>query len=338
MNKLLIICGPTATGKTAVALKVANLLGGELISADARQVYKGMDVGTGKDIPLGATWRQADNFPFGFAQGKQLPIGFWETREGVRIWGYDVVEPDEEFSVAHFVTLAWKIIPYLWEQGTVPILVGGTGLYLESVVTPPQTLWITPNPRLRNELEKLSVTRLQARLKKEAPEKFERFTSSDQQNPRRLIRAIEVAESVNIKRSMLPPTIPLVDTLWVGVRSPLKALDTRIEIRVKERARKGMTEEARKIWPKLHKSVQARSSFGYHEWHQFLEGTVSRTQAEERWVTAEKQYARRQLTWFKKRKNIQWFDSTQPRFRQKLVAYIKTWYAGGVHGERNSKN
>src|SRR3989304_9315554 len=105
MQRLLIICGPTATGKTALALSLAKKLNGEIVSADSKQVYRGLDIGTGKDVP-----------------------------PGVKIWGYDLVGPKEEFSVSEYVTLAQSRLEKILKEGKLPILVGGTGLYIKAIV------------------------------------------------------------------------------------------------------------------------------------------------------------------------------------------------------------
>jgi tRNA dimethylallyltransferase len=166
MKKVLIICGPTATGKTTLAARLAKKFKGELISADSRQVYKGMDIVTGKDKP-----------------------------QGVIIHGLDLVKPDQEFSAAHFVKVASTLINQISKRKKLAIIVGGTGLYLDSLINPPQTLTIKPNWSLRKKLEQKSIHYLQQQLKKLNPSKWRQMNHSDRLNPRRLIRAIEVEKS-----------------------------------------------------------------------------------------------------------------------------------------------
>ncbi|MDZ7586852.1 MAG: isopentenyl transferase family protein, partial [Patescibacteria group bacterium] len=156
MKKILIICGPTATGKTKLAVTLAKKFSGEIISADSRQIYQGMDIVTGKDLPA----------------AKQA---------GITIYGYDLIKPDEEFSVAHFVKYAHDLI----NQIRFPIIVGGTGLYLNSLINPPPTLTIPPNWQLRKKLEKKSAVQLQKALMKINPIRFNQMNHSDQLNPRR---------------------------------------------------------------------------------------------------------------------------------------------------------
>ncbi len=167
MIKILIVCGPTATGKTQLAANLAKKFNGELISADSRQVYRGMDVVTGKDWPKDTT-----------------------------IYGYDLVRPDENFSVAHFVTHARTLINQIIKRKKLPIVVGGTGLYINSLVNPPETLSVNPDWQLRKRLETKSTRQLQDQLKKLNPQRWRQMNHSDQLNPRRLIRAIEVGQSL----------------------------------------------------------------------------------------------------------------------------------------------
>ena len=156
MNKLLVITGPTATGKTKLGIDVAKKFNGEIISADSRQVYKGNDAESGKDR------------------------SFFQ-------WGIDIVEPDYNFNVSEYVKYAKKVIENIWAKGKLPIIVGGSGQYIKELLYPSETLHIPPNKQLREKLEKYSVSKLQDLVKI-------KMNASDWQNPRRLIRAIEVAK------------------------------------------------------------------------------------------------------------------------------------------------
>src|SRR3989338_4637595 len=216
MNKLLVISGPTATGKTSLAFKLAKKFNGELISADSRQVYKGMDIGTGKEFSA------------------EIPT-----------WGCDVVRPDQEWSAAHFVKFAKEVIAEVQQRGKLPIVVGGTGLYISNLLNPPETLNIPPDKKLRAELEKLPVAELQDRLKKADSKRFYGMNESDQQNPRRLVRAIEIAILASkgptfLKRSDL---IRRNDSLYIALIAPIKEIDRRIGDRVRQRIEKGAGSE-----------------------------------------------------------------------------------------------
>lgn len=279
MTQILIICGPTATGKTALAAKLAKKFNGELISADSRQVYQGMEIITGKDRPA-----------------------------GVIIHGLDLAKPNEEFSAAHFVVYARSLINQISRLRRLPIIVGGTGQYIDSLLNPPQTLTVKPDWQLRKELEKKTIWQLQQQLKKLNPNKWQSMNHSDQNNPRRLIRAIEVA------KFQQDPTFPLertdfkYDTLWLGLTANKKTLEKKIANRVKERVKKGAIDEWKKLKIKYSANLPSMSSIGYRELPDISA-----------WIQAEQQYSRRQLTWFKKNPQIHWNPAN-------VVKLVKTWY------------
>lgn len=274
MKKILIICGPTATGKTKLAAKIAKKFSGEIISADSRQVYKGMDIVTGKDKP-----------------------------KGVKIYGLDLVKPDEEFSVAHFVKYAHTLI----NQIRFPIIVGGTGLYLDALINPPETLTVPPNWFLRKKLETKSIRELQNQLKKLDARRWRSMNRSDQQNPRRLIRAIEV----HLQGQSLQVTAGTVlngDIFWLGLTADKTTLNKRIEARVKQRIKAGAVKEWQRLKKKYRSDLPSMSAIGYRQ----LPDVAA-------WITAEQQYSRRQLTWFKKNKQIHWNPAA-------VVKLVQTWY------------
>ena len=183
MKKVLIIVGPTGSGKTKLALKIAKDLDGEIVSCDSRQVYRGLDIGTGKDIPKGLS-------PDNTKQGAKYMIN------GVNVWGYDLVEPKDNFSVSDYVSSVIPIIDDIGSRGRLPIVVGGTGLYVKGLVDGIETSNISVNEKLRENLESREVGELYDHLAKINPLKAASMNSSDKQNPRRLIRAIEIAQSL----------------------------------------------------------------------------------------------------------------------------------------------
>ncbi len=269
MTKILIICGPTATGKTALAARLAKKFKGELISADSRQIYQSMNIVTGKDRP-----------------------------KGVIIHGLDLVKPDENFSVAHFVAHARTLINQIIKRKKLPILVGGTGLYINSLINPPKTLSIKPNWQLRKKLEKKTIKQLQQQLKKINQDKWQSMNHSDQLNPRRLIRAIEVAlQGVSSQASAKRLLNGKYDCLWIGLTADKKTLDRRIAQRVKARVKAGAFQEWENLKKKYPSDLPSMSGIGYRQ----LPDIAA-------WTRAEQQYTRRQLTWFKKNKQIKWFD------------------------------
>lgn len=290
IRSLLVIGGATATGKTDLAARWAEEFNGELISADSRQVYKGMDVGTGKDKP-----------------------------EGAKIWGYDLVNPDEDFSVADWVNFAWPVIKRLWAKSKLPIVVGGTGLYLKSLVEPPASLGVKPNKKLRRELGNLGIRQLQERLKRVAPERFRQMNWSDRNNPRRLIRAIEVATSP--RRSPFGHLRGVRNVVWVGLTAKREILEERIRQRVEKRAGASMTREV-KVLMQANWSRPAFSATGYREWRDYLEGKIPRQEAIAKWQRAEIQYLRRQLTWFKTMPQFTWFDIGKKSWQNQIKRFI----------------
>lgn len=287
MNKLLIICGPTATGKTKLALSLAKKYGGELVSADSRQVYKGLDIVTGKDRPGGNT----------------------------PIWLYDVVEPYEAFSVSLYKRLAEKAIVDILSRGKLPIIVGGTGLYIRSLVYPIETITVPQNEALRRKNLLLPV--LQKTLQKDDLNKWEQMNESDRKNPRRLIRAIEVSKW---KKNHEVPIIsmPSYDILWIGLSSDINMLKDKIRLRVISRIEGGSIEEV-KIWPNM-------TALGVDFIKQFIDNKITKEELIDRWTHEEFLYAKRQMTWFKKEPTIQWFDIADSDYGQSVEEQVARWY------------
>ncbi|QQG47822.1 MAG: tRNA (adenosine(37)-N6)-dimethylallyltransferase MiaA [Candidatus Woesebacteria bacterium] len=279
MFKLLVLCGPTAIGKTDLAFYLAKKLNGELISADSRQVYKYMDIGTGKDWGDGI----------------------------VKIWGYDLVRPDEPFSVKNYIDFALPKIEEIQKRGKLPILVGGTGLYIKAVLDGLETLDIPPNYFLRKELEKQSTTELLKILKELNPQKATSLNDSDRKNKRRLIRAIEISNSPKPKIT----TIKNFDFLMIGLNLKKELLDQKIEQRVNQRLNAGFEKERQFLKRKNFWAGAPSRTIGYKEGD---------------WLTQEKQYAKRQLTWFKKDKRIIWFDVSSSNFKKNIENLAQLWY------------
>jgi len=295
-NKLLVICGPTATGKTRLALYLAKVFNGEIISADSRQVYQGMDIGTGKE------WGQ-----------------------GVKIWGYDLVAPTQEFSVAHYAKIAREIIKDIWQRQKLPILVGGTGLYLEAVTAGFETLDVGRNQELRATLKNKSAHELFTILGHLDARKARSLNFSDKQNPRRLIRAIEVAQTRKVSKEKKPFK---ADILWIGLKAPRALLQKRIAERVEKRLEQGFEKEVEKL---LEEGVswqsQAMTSLGYRQWRDFLEGRETKKEAMLKWQKEEEKYAKRQMTWFRRNKKIKWFDiSLGEKLKENVEKTVEKWY------------
>src|SRR5258708_5994758 len=282
MNKLLVICGPTATGKTKLAVCLASLFDGTIISADSRQVYKYMDIGTGKDFK--------------------------------NILGYDLIEPDEDFSVSKYSHFANQKIREIQEQNKLPILVGGTGLYIKAITDGIETLDVKPDEKLRKELSDKSPFDLFKILKKLNLKKANSMNDSDKNNPRRLIRAIEIANQIS--QNNIPISKPKYEILFIGLTEPLEKLKQKIKDRVDERIENGFQKEV-DFLKKNNFWVGAPSkTLVYKDWPD-----------SEKWKVEEFKYAKRQMTWFKKNQKINWFDITQNNFKKNVESLVKRWYS-----------
>ncbi len=318
-NRLLVICGPTATGKTSLAIKLAKKFDGELVSADSRQVYKGMDIGTGKDLPV--------NSKLKFQNSK---LGGYYEINGTRVWGYDLISPKEDFSVSQYTRVAKRIINDIWARGKLPILVGGTGFYIKSVVYGIPTSRIPRNINLRKSLEDKSIEELFEILAQVDPVKAGSLNASDKKNPRRLIRAIEIAQwkldsgSTKIDKGLKGGKFKI---LFIGLTAPREVLYKKIDERVDARLASGMESEVKKLLGEgVPTDSQAFVSLGYRQMADFLTGKVSYEDAVRTWKQEEKNYAKRQMTWFKKDKRINWFDIISPKYEKKVESLVKKWY------------
>lgn len=298
MNKLLVICGPTATGKTSLAIKLAKEFNGELISADSRQVYQGMDIGTGKDRP-----------------------------KKVKIHLIDVVKPNQEFSASQYYRLAWKTIKKIWKKGKLPILVGGTGFYIKTVVDGVETKDIPRNLELRVKTKDWSKEKLLDYLLEIDPERAAAMNKSDKNNPYRLVRAIEVAVFKQENPDWKPIEHRESDNLFIGLIAPFEILDKKIHQRVKERVEQGIENEIKKLLRRGYgwDNSAVGDTIGYKEWQPYFEGKEEKEKIIELWERSECQYARRQMTWFKKDRRINWFDISQKGWENETKDLVRDW-------------
>jgi len=285
-NKILVILGPTSSGKSSVAIKLAKKFNGEIISADSRQIYRGMDIGTGKVT---------------VAEQKMAPH-----------WLIDIVSPKTDFNVTLFKKKAEKIIANILKRKKVPIICGGTGFWIKAAVDNVNFPEVKPDWKLRETLEKLTSAKLFAMLKKLDSE---RSKNIDKYNKRRLIRAIEICETIGkvppLKRSDFKPAkVGPWEFLQIGIDVPREILHEKIKKRLKKRFQSGMIEEVKKLrksglgWKKI-------QSFGlaYFWIPLYLENKISLDELYKRVYLAEKDYAKRQMTWFRKDKRILWLKS-----------------------------
>ncbi len=276
-KKLIVILGPTASGKTELSIKLAKKFDGEIVSADSRQIYKEMDIGTAKP-----------------------------SREELREIPHhliDIIKPNQDFSVALYKKLALKKIKEIHKRKKMPFLVGGTGLYISAVVDNLEFPKIPPNRKLRKELEEKSTKELFEIYRKLDPEGAKYI---DKNNKRRLIRAIEVCKISGIPFwRQRKKKKPLYEILQIGIKINKKKLEKKIAKRVNEMIKKGLEKEAEKLFKK-YKNVPALDTIGYQEWKDYFNGKIKKEEVIEKIILHTKQYAKRQMAWFKRDKRIHW--------------------------------
>lgn len=284
--QVLAIVGPTAVGKTALSLQLAHRLQGEIINGDSMQVYKGLDIGTAK------------------IQQHEM--------EGIPHHLFDLKEPTESFSVAEYQQAVRTKIEEVLKRGKLPIIVGGTGLYIQSVLYDFRFTEQAANEEIRQRLEeelvKLGAEALYARLTELDPESAEKIHPN---NHRRLIRALEIVEvtgKTKDEHENNKGTIPLYNHLIIGLDANRDWLYARINERVDLMVEQGLIEEARALWNKGIRNVQAVSAIGYKELYAYFDGQMSLDAALEWMKKNTRNYAKRQLTYFRNKLLIQWFD------------------------------
>lgn len=346
MNKLLVICGPTATGKTSLGISLAKKYNGEIVSADSRHVYRGMDIITGKDLPENSelriknyvasqrdpasrvtSWYLASGGKLGI-NNKNLSVGFRE-KEGIPVWLVDIVELDYIFNVGEYVKIARLVIEDIWRRAKLPVIVGGSGLYINSLTKPLSNILIPPDKKLRKELEKLNSAELGELLSKTNPLSFEKMNRSDSLNPRRLIRAIEIASHENKKSSEPPNFFDRIkqDSFFVGLTADVKILHDMIDRRVEERVKMGALDEAYKIFESgLSVDLPALTSTGFKPLLKHIEKIKSLAESVRLWKLAEHGYARNQKRWFKRDKRIKWFNIWENNYIAQIEQLVERWY------------
>ncbi len=298
--RLLIISGPTATGKTNLAIKLAKLYNGELISADSRQLYQGLDIGTGKDHP-----------------------------KDTNIHLIDIITPDKSFSVAQYQKFAFQKIDEIHQKNKLPIIVGGTGQYIDAIVNPNKATYsIKPNPFLRFFLNKFPVSTLQKIYRLLDKKAFLSLNNSEKNNPHRLIRKIEIFLS---KQKMSPALSREgieegFNILHLSLTAPTSFLYPRIDKRVKKRLKMVLLNEIKNLLKTYNWSDPGLNTLAYKEFKNYFTVGVSLAEAQNKWRFDEHAYARRQFTWFKAQKGITFIDISQKNFEKIVFSRVKEWY------------
>lgn len=279
-GKLVVIVGPTASGKTDLALSLAKKFKGEIISADSRQVYKEMKIGTARP----------------------------DNTKGIPYHLVGMINPDKDFNAAIFKKKAVRIIKEIHKRKKIPFLVGGTGLYIKAVTDNMNFPVVAADEKLRKCLEKKSLKSLFDIYKKLDPEGAE---SIDKENKRRLVRAIEVCKvtgrSFWQQRKSREPEFEMLE---IGIRMPKKELRNKIKKRVELMLQKGLEEEAGKLNEK-YGPIPPLRTIGYQEWNGYFEGKAGKEEVKNLIISHTNQFARRQMTWFRKDKRIRWIRKSK---------------------------
>ena len=298
-NKIVVILGPTASGKTGLAVKLAYKFNGEIVSADSRQVYRGMDIGTGKD--LGEYLVKGVRHHIGCRTPYRIPCHL-----------IDVVNPNTKFSLAKYQKLAYKAIDDILQRGKLPIIAGGTGLYLQAVVDGYKLSKVKPDKKLRGKLEKLSASELFKKLQKLNAGFADRLHESDKKNQRRLIRYIEICKDTECPTRLAEAKGEAqvghsvsgadYDILLIGLTWPREVLRERIYKRLIKRLEKedmiGEVERLHKqgvTWKRL-------ESFGleYKYVSLYLRKKLDYKEMIEKLNIAIRQFAKKQMSWFRR--------------------------------------
>ena len=319
MKKLLLILGTTSTGKTDLALELAKKFNGELVACDSRQVYKGLDLGTGKMPSLESRIKNQES-------SVNKNNGFWII-DGVKIWMYDVANPKRQYDVSKYISKANQVIDQIEKQRKLPIIVGGTGLYIKGLLFGFSNIGITIDKKLRKELERLSLQDLQNKLQKLASEKWKLMNNSDRQNSRRLIRAIEIATQPKKRSKVEDLRINNFDMLKIGLSAPREILYKRIDERVIARINQGMIAEAEDLQIRgLSLKRMRQLGLEYGVLADFLEKKINKEELIKILQGKIHRFARHQITWFKREKDVRWFDITEKDLVDKVEKVVSKWY------------
>jgi tRNA dimethylallyltransferase len=296
MNSLVVIIGPTATGKSQLAIKLAQRFGGEIVSADSRQVYRYMDIGTAK--PSRAEMALTPHHLI------------------------DIISPDEEFNLVQYQKLAYQAIDNIQQRGKLPLLVGGSGLYVWGVVEGWQIPEVAPDVEFRRRLEGRAARgegeELYRELTRMNPEGAQRI---DPRNVRRVIRALEIAQDSKVARPQKAGSP--YDTLIIGLTAERTELYRRIDARVDRMIEQGLVVEVKKLFEMGYSpDLPAMSGIGYKQICLYLKSELTLDAAVQQIKTETHRLVRRQYNWFRlKDERIRWFD-IEGEVGQEIIAIV----------------
>ncbi|PFE05256.1 tRNA dimethylallyltransferase [Bacillus cereus] len=300
-EKVAVIIGPTAVGKTKLSIDLAKALNGEIISGDSMQIYRKMDIGTAKVTT--------------------------EEMEGIPHYMIDIRNPEDSFSVAEFQELVRGHIREITERGKLPIIVGGTGLYIQSVLYDYQFTDEAGDLVYREKLEKLAIENgveyIHKKLQEVDPESANRIHAN---NVRRVIRALEIFHTTGQKMSdqlEKQENELLYDVSLIGLTMNREMLYDRINLRVDLMVEQGLVQEVNTLYENGVRDCQSIQAIGYKELYNYFEGHVSLEEAIMQLKTNSRRYAKRQLTWFRNKMDVTWFDVTDGEKTTEILRYIE---------------
>ena len=287
-EKVIVICGPTASGKTALSIELAKKIDGEVVSCDSMQIYKDMDIGTAKPTK--------------------------EEMQGIKHYLIDFVSPDERYSVADYKKDAKKAIKEILEKGKTPIVVGGTGLYIDSLIYEIEYQDIkfdeTYRKALEEQAEKNGLDMLYEKAKKIDPKAIEKISRNDK---KRILRILEIYHATGKNKTEQEKESRKKEVEYdykvYALDWDREKLYERINKRVDIMIEQGLIEEVRKIYKKYEKFPTAMQGLGYKEVVEYIEGNTTKEEMIEKIKQETRRYAKRQLTWFRKNKQTIWLNA-----------------------------
>ncbi|HEV3245062.1 MAG TPA: tRNA (adenosine(37)-N6)-dimethylallyltransferase MiaA [Candidatus Paceibacterota bacterium] len=300
-QKVLVIVGPTASGKSALAVGLAKKFNGEIVSADSRQVYTGLDIGTGK-----VTEREAQSVPH---------------------YLLDIASPKRTVTAHEYSEKARSAIHGIAARGSLPIVVGGTGFYIDALLGRVDLPDVVPNRALRKKLEKKTVGQLYTLLKGRDPNRAKIMnTPSERNNTVRLIRALEVATFKKNSNKNESKGSPWNAVLWIGIAPTKKDLESRIKQRLRDRIRAGMVAEGRRLHAQgLSYKRMEQLGLEYRSLSRLLQRKITRKEFEEELFRDIRRYAKKQTAYWKRNKEIRWFSSARS---PQILQTVSRWLGG----------
>lgn len=313
-EKLVVIIGPTAVGKTNLSIQLAKKLNGEIISGDSMQVYRGLDIGTAKISP--------------------------DEMDGIQHHLIDIKNPEEDFSSAEFQEMARPLISDIHARNKMPIIVGGTGLYIQSVIYDYQFTDIASDPAFRKQLE-AEAAEFGNEVIHEKLAEIDSVSAGriHPNNVRRVIRALEIFHCTGKTMTDFlaeQEKVLLYDVVVVGLTMEREQLYDRINLRVDLMMDQGLIEEVKNLYNLGLRDCQSIQAIGYKELYAYFDGTVSLEDAIEQLKQNSRRYAKRQLTWFRNKMDVKWFDMSGPLDMDLRFNEIFTYIAGKLNLSANT--